>query len=150
MRDILKFKGRIKPLMGLSMDFMRANPELFMMQDTIFNLQMAAYWIQEAAELSAQGSHSSGDVDQEGPPLLADETPKVTESTQQLAWVYKESANLARDIYKFMDEVPLSQIVKLWLLNAITRITEAKFAIQITAVQYDGLQNAGGASLLSD
>lgn len=149
MRDILKFKGKIKPIMSLSLEFMKANPELFMMQDTIFSLQMAAYWIQEAAELQAINASQSSDVELAGEPMYADEDVKITESKEQLRWIYSSLSDLSTQMYKFVDEVPLSQIAKLWLINAVTRVTEARFAVQITSIQYEGLQNIGGPSLLS-
>lgn len=147
MRDVLVFKGRLKPIIEISLGFMQKNPNMFAMQDTIYNLQMATYWIQEAAELIAKTSETKKEVDQAGDELLPSETPLIDNNIDQMEYLYGQCNNLATDIYRFLNDVPINALPQMWLMNAITRITEAKFCIQITAIHYGKSQDAGRDSI---
>jgi hypothetical protein len=147
MREILAFKGRIKPLIDISLKFMVGHDELFGMQDTIVALQYATYYVQEAAEFVYQANKKEGDIEHGGDKLLNMETPSLSIPTEQLQYLFEECNELSRDIFKFMTEVPLGQLAQLWLTNALTKITEAKFSVSITSIQYERLQTIRGTDL---
>lgn len=148
MRDILNFKGRIKPLMELSMKFMEKRPELFVMQDTVQALQMSTYFIQEAAELTYQ-SNKKEDIIHEGDRLFPMETPEVESEKGLLVCIFNIIDELIQDIYKLMTEVPLPQLAQMWLTYAIGKLSEAKFSVEITSIQHERIQTPGGTNLLS-
>ncbi len=148
MREILAFKGRIKPMMELTLKFMSLRPELFGMQDVIYSLQMATYYIQESAEFIFQANKKE-DIVHEGDRLFPMETPAIEDPQGILVYLFNQAAELSRDIFKFLSDVPVGQLSQMWLSNAISKITEAKFSIEITSTQYERLQNTGGSGLLS-
>lgn len=133
--------------MDVSLNFMRDHDNLFAMQDVIYCLQMAAYWTQEAAELVARSSETGTEVNHEGEALYPDETPELKGASDILNYLYSGCANLSRDMYVFMSEVPMNQLPQMWLMNGITRLTEAKFSIHITAIHYGKTQGIGGDDL---
>lgn len=147
MREILAFKGRIKPLIEISLRFMQSNHELFVMQDTIQQLQMAIYFIQEAAEFVYQAGKRD-DIEHEGERLHNSESPAILLPTDQLVFLFETCNELSKDIYKFLTDVPVGQLAQIWLTNALTKITEAKFSIVITSIQYEKLQGARGTNTL--
>lgn len=152
--EILKFKGRLKPIVEVTMSFSRRNSNVLALQDLFHYLQMATYWTQGAAN-SFFNSQDDDDLsygeDVKNIPLP--ETPEDIlggDDKTQLIFLYDELEALEKDILHMLQTEAFEIVPKFWLTNAASRITEAKFCVILTALQYEALRNFRETNILGD
>jgi hypothetical protein len=145
MREVLEFQGRIKPAIELAASFARAETGVTAIQDVVYCLQMATYWLKEAADHMYSVQVSTDDLESpvEGNQVFPPETPVVNQSPIMLIVIFDILNKLMLELYSYSTERGMDKFSNYLLTSAITRINEAKYSVIIAKLQYERLQTAG-------
>lgn len=152
--EILKFKGRLKPVVEVTMSFTRRNSNVLALQDLFHYLQMATYWIQGAANelfITQDDDDLSYGEDVKNIPLP--ETPNDIlggDDKTQLIFIYDELEALEKDILHILNTEAFESTPEFWLKNAASRVIESKFCVILTALQYEALRNFRETNILGN
>lgn len=143
MRELLEYQGRIKPAVGLVLKFAEANPSILAIQDVVYCLQMATYWLREASDMLFHQQENDELVSdrEESDRIIPPPTPTPSSDNELLVILFDMLEKLSHDIYEF-SERGMNDKARTYILNAMTRVNEGKYSVVISNLQYERLQSA--------
>lgn len=141
MNEVVEQGVPIKKAVITLISFASSNMEIVTVQDVMYCLQLATYWLNRGIA-QYYGPSDSRDIHQEIQWAETNQGETLPEeATEQLKYIHDTINTVVEVVQSKLDNLTLDQQTKFCLTNASTNLIEATFNTRMTQLAYEGLQS---------
>lgn len=139
MNSILEIILKLPPVIGVSIDSTRKNPQLFPLLEVTYNLQMGYFWLKEA-NIEMKSMMNSVEITEQGTEEHRLVIPTFIGTVEQLDYMRTNLRELSKGTQEYINDTALPQEVEYKVKQAYNSIMLALFNTELSTSYYGQIE----------